>query len=175
MTPLSKVAAIAASLVALVSLTACGATPPSDAPSAGASDSATASTTPSTTSTATAAAATTTPAPVAGANIDDTLCFLGVGAAGGIYYLHNNALTLAISDASFGFFQSATMSPDGKRLAWILADSAGGTGQLRVQTYGAGSVTIGPTTISNAYTPQWSADSTSVIVAYGASGWVASM
>ena len=91
-----------------------------------------------------------TAAPAPAANIDGTLFFLGVGAAGGIYYLHNNVLTLAISDASFGFYQSATMSPDGQKLAWVLADAAGGTGQLRVQTYGGGTVTIGPTTISNA-------------------------
>jgi hypothetical protein len=108
---------------------------------------------------------------VPAANIDGTLFFLGVGAAGGINYLDNDVLTLAISDASFGFFQSATMSPDGQKLAWILAASAGATGQLRVQTYGGGSVTIGPTTINNGYTPQWSADSSSVIVGYGGSGW----
>jgi len=160
MTRLYRAAAIAASLISLVGLTACGGGPPSDTPSPGVS----ATTEPG-------ATASPTPDPAPAANLDGTLFFLGVGAAGGIYYLHNNTLTLAISDASFGFYQSATMSPDGQKLAWILADSAGGTGQLRVQTYGGGTVTIGPATINNGYTPQWSADSASVIVGYGASGW----
>ena len=157
------VTAVAAGLAALLSASACGGGSPGGTPSPGASESAPAPTTP-------AGPASPTPAPPA-ANIDGTLFFLGVGAAGGIYYLHNNILTLAISDASFGFYQSATISPDGQKLAWVLADSAGGTGQLRVQTYGGGTVTIGPSTINNAYTPQWSADSTSVIVGYGGSSW----
>jgi hypothetical protein len=157
-----RVAAIAASLIALVAMTACGGSP-SGTPSLGASG--------STEPTASGSPASPTTAPVSVANIDGTLFFLGVGAAGGIYYLHNNTLTLAVSDASFGFFQSATTSPDGKKLAWILSDSAGGTGQMRVQTYGGGSVTIGPATINNGYPPQWSADSSSMIVGYGPSGW----
>jgi hypothetical protein len=163
MTRLTRAAAIAASLVALVALTACGGGSPGGTPSSGVSD--------STEPTASGSPTTSTPAPVAAANLDGTLFFLGVGSAGGIYYLHNNVLTLAVSDASFGFYQSATMSPNGQKLAWILSNSAGGTGQLRVQTYGGGSVTVGPATINNGYTPQWSADSSSVIVGYGASGW----
>ncbi len=153
-------AALAASLIALGALTACGGGSPSGTPATSLPESGEAT-----------ASASPTPAPVAAANIDGTLFFLGVGAAGGIYYLHDNTLTLAISDASFGFFQSATMSPDGKKLAWILSDSAGGTGQMRVQTYGGGSVTIGPATINNGYPPQWSADSSNMIVGYGPSGW----
>jgi hypothetical protein len=158
-----RLAAIAASLMALIGVTACDGGSPSDAASPSVSGSAEPA--------ASDAPPSPTPAPVPAANIDGTLFFLGVGAAGGIYYLDNDVLTLAISDASFGFFQSATMSPDGQKLAWILAASAGATGQLRVQTYGGGSVTIGPTTINNGYTPQWSADSSSVIVGYGGSGW----
>lgn len=168
MTRRTQVAALAASLAALVAMTACGGSPPGDAPSPGASTSA--GPVPSGGPASSAPAPTPAPAPAPTANIDGTLFFLGVGQAGGIYYLHNNTLTLAVSDASFGFYQSVTMSPDGRKLAWVLADAAGATGQLKVQTYGGGSVTVGPSTISNTYTPQWSADSSSVIVGYGNNG-----
>jgi hypothetical protein len=161
MTRLRRVAVLAVLLVT----TGCSSPTPTDPPFPDASETTAAElTTP-------AAPASPTAAPAPAANIDGTLFLLGVGAAGGIYYLHNNVLTLAISDASFGFYQSATMSPDGQKLAWIPTDAAGGTGQLRVQTYGGGTVTIGPSTISNLYPPQWSADSTSVIVGYGAGTW----
>ena len=68
------------------------------------------------------------------------------------------------SEAAFGFFQSATISPDGREIAWVDANTVGGTGQLRVSIdpyHG-----IGPDTISNVYPPQWSADSCSVVVRY---------
>jgi hypothetical protein len=149
-------------LAILLAATGCSSPTPTDPPFPGASE---------TTVAAPSLPPSPTAAPAPAANIDGTLFFLGVGAAGGIYYLHDNVLTLAISDSSFGFYQSATMSPNGQKLAWILADGAGGTGQLRVQTYGGGTVTIGPTTISNLYLPQWSSDSTSVIVGYGATTW----
>jgi len=165
MTPPTRVAALAATLIALVAVTACSANAPG---SPGA-------TTSPATSTPIAAssgpAPTPAPTPAATGNIDGTLFFLGIGQAGGIYYLHNNTLTLAVSNPSFGFYQSVTMSPDGKKLAWVLADMAGATGQLKVQTYGGGSVVLGPGTISNTYTPQWSADSASVIVGYGNGAW----
>jgi hypothetical protein len=167
MTPPTRVAALAATLIALVAVTACSANAPG---SPGASRSSAAST-PTAAAPSGGPAATSAPARAAMGNIDGTLFFLGVGQAGGIYYLHNNTLTLAISDPSFGFYQSATMSPDGKKLAWVLADMAGATGQLKVQTYGAGSVVLGPSTISNTYTPQWSADSGSVIIGYGTGSW----
>ena len=57
----------------------------------------------------------------AGLPLAVALMGLGVGTAGGIYYLHNNVLTLAISDPSFGFYQSAVMSPNGQKLAWVRA------------------------------------------------------
>src|SRR5262249_34109885 len=142
MTPPTKVAALAVGLAALLAVTACG---PGASPSPGSATSA-------------PAPASATPAPTTAppaAHLDGTLFFLGIGAAGGIYYLHGGTLTLAISNPSFGFYQSATMSPDGKKLAWIPADAAGSVGQLRVQTYGGGTVTIGPSTITNTYTPQW--------------------
>src|SRR5262245_33422019 len=162
MTRLRRVAVLAVLLAA----TGCSSPTPTDPPFPDTSETAAPPSTP-----AGPASQTPAPAPAPAANIDGTLFFLGVGAAGGIYYLHNNVLTLAISDASFGFYQSATMSPDGQKLAWVLADAAGGTGQLRVQTYGGGTVTIGPSTISNLYPLQWSADSTSVIVGYGGNSW----
>jgi hypothetical protein len=167
MTPPTRVAALAATLIALVAVTACSANPPSGAPSPGVSTPAV----PAASGGPTSSAPTSAPAPVPTENIDGTLFFLGVGQAGGIYYLHNNTLTLAVSDASFGFYQSATMSPDGKKLAWVLADAAGATGQLKVQTFGGGTLVLGPSTISNTYTPQWSADSGSVIVGYGSGAW----
>ena len=160
MTRLRRVAVLAALLTATAA-TGCSSPTPTDPPFPDTSE--------TTASASAPAPPSPTAAPVPAANIDGTLFFLGVGAAGGIYYLHNNVLTLAISDSSFGFYQSATMSPDGQKLAWVLADGAGGTGQLRVQTYGGGTVTIGPSTISNLAAPQWSADSTSVIVGYGGS------
>jgi len=166
MTPRTRVAALAATLIALVAVTACSANAPG---SPGTSTSPAASTPAAAPSGPASSAPTSAPAQAVTGNIDGTLFFLGTGQAGGIYYLHNNTLTLAISDPSFGFYQSATMSPDGQKLAWVLADAAGGTGQLRVQTYGGGTVTIGPSTISNLAAPQWSADSTSVIVGYGGS------
>jgi len=162
MTPLTKVAALAASLIALVSVSACGSGSPGGSPSPGASDSAAPSA-----STGPSAGATTPAAPAPPTAISGTLFFLGIGAGGGVYYLHSGTLTLAISDASFGFYQSAIMSPNGQRLAWIPNDSAGGTAQLRVQTYGGGIVNIGPSTINNVYTPQWKADSSAVVVSYG--------
>ena len=168
MTPRTRVAALAATLIALVAVTACSANAPG---TPGASTSPTASTPAAAPSGPESSAPTSAPAPAVTGNIDGTLFFLGVGQAGGIYYLHNNTLTLAISDPSFGFYQSATMSPDGKKLAWVLADMAGATGQLKVQTFGGGMVVLGPSTISNTYTPQWSADSSSVIVGYGSGSW----
>jgi hypothetical protein len=119
----------------------------------------------STTTTETAAA----PAPAA--TLSGTLFYLGVGNAnGGLYTLKSGVVTKVVNDTSFMFFQSAVVSPDGTKVAFVLGDGAGATGQLRVQTIAGGSITIGPATIGNLIPPQWTPDGTGVLVGYGTGG-----
>jgi TolB protein len=111
------------------------------------------------------------PAPAPAARLSGTLFYLGAGNAnGGLYTLRSGVVTKVVNDTSFMFFQSAVVSPDGTKVAFVVADGAGATGQLRVQTIGGGSTTIGPTTIGNLIPPQWTPDGSGVLVGYGTGG-----
>lgn len=113
----------------------------------------------------------TSPAPAPAARLTGTLFYLGVGTTnGGLYTLSSGAVTRVVTDTSFMFYQSAVVSPDGTKVAFVVADGAGATGQLRVQSIGGGSVTIGPSTIGNLIPPQWTPDGTGVLVGYGTTG-----
>jgi hypothetical protein len=111
------------------------------------------------------------PAPAPAAKLSGTLFYLGVGNVnGGLYTVKSGVVTKVVADTSFMFFQSAVVSPDGTKVAFVLGDGAGATGQLRVQIIGGGSTTIGPTTIGNLIPPQWTPDGTGVLVGYGTGG-----
>jgi hypothetical protein len=121
-------------------------------------------------STAITPTAPTTTATVASSlsSLTGTLYFLGPpSSAGGVYTLHNGVLTRILGNSSFAFYQTATVSPDGQRIVWVLNDAVGATGQLRVHTVGGGDTTIGPNTIINVLTPQYLPDAGEVIVGYG--------
>jgi len=45
-------------------------------------------------------------------------------------------LSTAVDDHSFGFFQSAAVSPDGQRVAFVVGEEAGSTGPMRIITLG---------------------------------------
>ncbi len=108
------------------------------------------------------------------AQLDGTVFMLAIGSTNGaIHYLYKTGvLTLVHPDTSFAFFQSVTMSPNGKRIAYIDADGASAPGPMIVQTeYGGPPTTIGPSTINNGYLPQWAPDSNSMIVAYGSGSY----
>jgi hypothetical protein len=148
--------------VSTLVLTGCSAAPPeSSVPPPVAVSTPAASTTP------TAGA----PAPAPAAKLSGTLFYLGVGNAnGGLYTLKSGVVTRVVADTSFMFFQSAAVSSDGTKVAFVLADGAGGTAQMRVQTIGGGSVTIGPSTIGNLIPPQWTPDGSGILVGYGTGG-----
>lgn len=107
------------------------------------------------------------PPAAAAAHLDGTLFYLGIGTHGGLYSLHGTTVATVVPDSSFMFYQSAVVSPDGHKVAYVLGEQAGSTGQLRVLTIGGGAVTMGPSTITNVQPPQWSADGTGIYVAYG--------
>jgi len=116
-------------------------------------------------------AASAAPAPAPAARLSGTLFYLGVGNTnGGLYTLKSGTVTKVVNDTSFMFFQSAVVSPDGTKVAYVLGDGVGATGQLRVLTIGGGSITIGPTTITNVQPPQWTPDGVGVLVSYGTAG-----
>ena len=163
MTPLQRAATGAALLATVVGLTGCG----GDTPGGG-------SPTESTSASAGTELGTAEPTPSADpeAQLDGTIFLLAIGAPdGAVHYLHDGNLTLVHPNPTFAFFQSVTMSPNGKRIAYIDADGAGASGPLIVQTeYGGPPTTVGPSTLINTYLPQWAPDSNSVIVASGSGG-----
>ncbi len=113
-----------------------------------------------------------TPAPTAPAakppTLNGTLFFLGIGDThGGLYALTGGHLSTAVDDHSFAFYQSAAVSPDGHRVAFVDGAEAGSLGPMRIITLGGPTSTKGPATISNLFVPQWTPDGMSIHVAYG--------
>jgi hypothetical protein len=107
--------------------------------------------------------------PGAPTRLDGTLFFMGVRASvGGIHTYAGGTLTHAVPDESFGFYQTATVSPAGDRYAWV------DRGQLWVARFGAIPGPVGPATLDAFFTPQWSADGTRLIVKYESAryGWI---
>ncbi len=165
MTPRQRVA-IGAALIAAAALSGCGGGTPGDgAPTES----------PGTSISPDGALGAAEPSPSAEtpAQLDGTVFMLAIGSTNGaIHYLYKTGvLTLVHPDTSFAFFQSVTMSPNGKRIAYIDADGAGASGPLIVQTeYGGPPAPVGPSTLVNTYLPQWAPDSNSVIVATSSGG-----
>ncbi len=98
------------------------------------------------------------PAP-APTRLDGTLFFLAAGPEkGGIWSLTGSVLTREVTQTSEQFYQTATVSPDGTRYAWIDA------GQLRVAPIGGSPATVGPPVLSSTFAPQWTVDGSGLIV-----------
>jgi len=79
----------------------------------------------------------------------------------GLYDLRDGQLSLWYGSDSADFSQSAVVSPQGSRIAYVA--TPGDLGTLRVISGNGTSTDVGPNTVSNAFLPIWSPDGTSVV------------
>ena len=101
------------------------------------------------------------PAPVP-SRLDGTLYFLGSGEEqGGIWSLRGNLLSRRVAAESEAFFQTATVSPDGARFAFVE------DGRLRVGELGrSGTTEVDSPDLEGDFVPQWTTDNAHLIVRY---------
>jgi hypothetical protein len=129
-----------------------------------------ATTPPAATPTATATGSSTTKPPAQSSTLAGTVLFLhsSLQADAGIYALRNGQISPWHPDSSRAFLQSAVVSPQGSRIAYI-ASGNGDEGPLRVISGTGTSADLGPQTLENYDLPVWAPDGGSVLAVYNAS------
>jgi len=105
------------------------------------------------------------------AQVQGTVLLLSfAGAQNGIYDLREGQLSLWYGNETFSFAQSAVVSPQGTRIAFI-AVGDGDNGPLQVISGDGTYATLGPETLLSEFLPVWAPDGASVLAVDGPA-WV---